>query len=128
MCFCQKEVPFLGKIVSKDGLGVVLSKVETVMNYKPPKTLTEVCRFLGMLGYNRKFIPEFAKTATYLFNLLKREEPFDWNENCQNAFDKLKLKLVQDLLLIYPDPTLAYILQCDDCKMGLVLCSAKLKT
>ena len=125
--FARKEVPFLGHIVSKEGLHVDPSKVETVMNYEPPKNLTEVWRFLGMTGYYRRFIPEFAKTATPLFNLLKKDESFEWNEKCQDAFDELKSKLVQAPLLIYPDPTQPYILQCDACKNGIGAVLSQLK-
>ena len=60
-------------------------------------------RFLGMVGYYRKFCKNFADVALPLTNLLKKRENFVWNESCQKAFDKLKSMLCNYPVLQSPD-------------------------
>jgi hypothetical protein len=71
--FWIKEVPFLGHVVSPEGITVDLSKVKEVLEWKPPTTVYEVRSFLGLVGYYRRFIPNFSKIAKPITELLKRE-------------------------------------------------------
>jgi hypothetical protein len=71
--FWIKEVPFLGHVVSPEGITVDLSKVKEVLEWKPPTTVYEVRSFLGLVGYYRRFIPNFSKIAKSITELLKRE-------------------------------------------------------
>jgi hypothetical protein len=59
--FWLDEVPFLGHIISKEGISVDLAKVKEIVGWKIPKTITEVRSFLGLVGYSWRFIEGFSK-------------------------------------------------------------------
>ena len=61
--FAQKELEYLGHVVSRDGLRTSPRLVDAVRNFPVPKTVQDVWRFLGLSSYYRKFIPNFAKIA-----------------------------------------------------------------
>ena len=58
-------------------------KVEAILNWKPPMSVTEIRSFLGLAGYYRKFVDGFSKIAAPLTRLTRKEEPFLWLEACQ---------------------------------------------
>ena len=70
--FFQREVCYLGHIISESGYKPSLSNIEAItsLQHKPPKTIGELRKLLGLLGYYRKYIPGFAKTAKPLTDLL----------------------------------------------------------
>ena len=68
--FWLKKVPFLGHILSKDGISVDPSKVQEVLDWKAPTSMHEVRSFLGLAGYYRRFIPDFSKIAKPMMRLL----------------------------------------------------------
>jgi hypothetical protein len=70
--FWIRKVPFLGHVVSPDGIAVDPSKVKEVLDWKLPMSMSEVRSFLGLTGYYRKFIPNFSKVAKPITELLKR--------------------------------------------------------
>ena len=61
--FWLKKVPFLGHILSEDGISVDPSKVQEVLDWKAPTSVHEVRSFLGLAGYYRRFIPDFSKNS-----------------------------------------------------------------
>ena len=70
--FWLKEVSFLGHIVSAKGIRVDPTKTEAVVNWKPPRSVTEVRSFLGLVGYYRRFVKGFSVTASPLTKLLRK--------------------------------------------------------
>jgi hypothetical protein len=70
--FWIKEVPFLGHVVSLEGIAVDPSKVKEVLDWKPPTSVSEVQSFLGLAGYSRRFILNFSKVAKLITELLKK--------------------------------------------------------
>ena len=68
--FWLKEVSFLGHIVSVEGIRVDAVKIEAVMNWKPPRNVTEVRSFLGLAGYYRRFVQGVSVIASSLTRLL----------------------------------------------------------
>jgi hypothetical protein len=70
------EIPFLGHVVSPEGITVNPSKVKEVLDWKPPTTVSELRSFLGLANYYRRFIPNFSKIAKPVTELLKKENKY----------------------------------------------------
>ncbi|WVZ89906.1 hypothetical protein U9M48_036254, partial [Paspalum notatum var. saurae] len=84
------EVAFLGHILSAKGVAVDHSKVEDVLNWKQPQTMTEIQSFLGLAGYYRRFIKDFSKIAKPITALTQKNAKFAWSSKCEVAFGTLK--------------------------------------
>jgi hypothetical protein len=74
--FWLKKVPFLGHVLSENGISVDPSKVQEVMDWKAPTMVREVRSFLGLAGYYRRFILGFSKIAKPLISLLQKDHKF----------------------------------------------------
>jgi hypothetical protein len=77
-------------MVSFEGISVDPSKVQAVLDWKPPRTVHQVHSFLSLAGYYRRFIPNFSKIAKPITDLLKKEEKFVWNADRDEVFQTLK--------------------------------------
>jgi hypothetical protein len=88
--FWLDSVKFLGHTISKDGISVDPRKVQEVMDWKPPKSVHQICSFLGLAGYYRRFIPDFSRIAKPMTELLKKGVKFVWSEPCEKAFHTLR--------------------------------------
>jgi hypothetical protein len=117
--FWIKEVPFLGHVVSPEGITVDPSKVKEVLEWKPPTTVSEVRSFLGLASYYRRFIPNFSKIAKPITELLKKGNKYLWSEACDEAFKHLKRLLTTSPVLAQPDTTKPFDVYCDASDMGL---------
>ena len=111
--FAQREVTFLGHRVSADGCRPDPTNVQAISKMKPPKTVKEVRRFLGMCGFYRKHIPNYAKIATPLTNLTRATVEFHWSKDCDNAFNILKEKLKEEPVLVKAQIDQPFILTTD---------------
>ena len=100
--FWLKEVSFLGHIVSANGIRVDPTKIEAVMNWKPPGNVTEVRSFLSLVGYYRRFVQGFSVIASSLIRLLRKGVKFEWDDKCQSIFERLKEILVESPVLTQP--------------------------
>jgi hypothetical protein len=69
-------VPFLGHVLSAEGVVVDPGKVRDILDWKPPTTVYQVCSFLGMAGYYHLFIPDFSKISKPITKLLKIQVKF----------------------------------------------------
>ena len=78
--FWLKEVSFLGHIVSSEGIRVDPAKIEAIVNWKPPRNVTEVRSFLGLAGYYRRFVKGFSVIASSLTKLLRKGVKFEWSQ------------------------------------------------
>ena len=94
-------------------------KVEAILNWKPPTSVTEIKSFLGLAGYYRKFVEGFSKIATPLTRLTRKEEPFFWSEAYQQSFDELKRRLTSALVLTLPSGQDGFTVYCDASRQGL---------
>jgi hypothetical protein len=91
----QKEVRYLGHLVSKDGIRPFPEKIEAVKNWGRPENLKQLRSFLGTIGYYRKFIPNFSHKAAKLTDLIKDKVPWFWGDDEQGAFETLKKYLIE---------------------------------
>ena len=85
--FWLKEVSFLGHIVSVEGIRVDPAKIEVVVNWKPPQSVTEVRSFLGLARYYRIFVKGFSVITSPLTKLLRKGVKFEWSDKCHNSFE-----------------------------------------
>ncbi len=102
-CFASENIVFLGHVVSKEGTKLDPGKIVAVLRFPEPNTVTNVRSFLGLTGYYRKYIREYSRLASPLFQLMKKDVPFVWNQDCEQAFDALKKALVKAPILVRPD-------------------------
>ena len=112
-CFLKVHVQYLGHYISGYGLKPVLEKLENLKRMPPPTDVTGVRKFLGFVGYYRKFITQYSDIARPLTNLTCKDEVFDWSGACQGAFEMLKEALLKEPILKYPDPSKPYVLYTD---------------
>jgi hypothetical protein len=117
--FWIKEVPFLGHVVSPEGIVVDPSKVKEVLQWKPPSTVSEVRSFLGLAGYYRRFIPNISKIMKPITKLLKKGNKYVWSEACDETFNHLKKLLTTSPVLAQPDTTKPFDVYCDASGTGL---------
>ncbi|KAA3480648.1 Retrovirus-related Pol polyprotein from transposon 17.6 [Gossypium australe] len=95
-----REVGFLGHIVSAEGIRVDLSKISAVVDWKPPRNMSDVKSFLGLAGYYRCFVKGFSMIATPMTRLLQKDVKFEWSEKCQQSFERLKALLTEAPVLV----------------------------
>ena len=86
----QKEIAYLGFIVTDKGVAADQQKIEAVRSYPTPTNLKHLRSFLGLASYYRRFIAIFAKIANPLHTLTRKDTPFLWDSTCQQAFESLK--------------------------------------
>jgi len=96
-------VPFLGHILSEDGISVDPSKVQEVLDCKAPTSVHEVWSFLGLARYYRRSIPDFTKIAKPMTKLLQKDVKFVWSQDCEVAFTALRHLLTTALVLAQPN-------------------------
>ncbi|KAI3750407.1 hypothetical protein L2E82_21042 [Cichorium intybus] len=118
-----KEGIVLGHKVSRHGIEVDRAKVEVIAKLPPPTNVKGVRSFLGHAGFYRRFLKYFSKITKPLTQLLQNDVKFDFNNECVNAFEFLKLKLTTAPIMVGPDWNLPFELMTDasDIALGAVL-------
>ena len=117
--FWLDKVAFLGHVISAEGISVDPQKIEAIVNWKLPMNVSEVCSFLGLAGYYRKFVEGFSKIATTLTNLLKKDQKFEWSDTCQHSFMELRQRLTTAPVLALPSGKDGYVVYSDASRQGL---------
>jgi hypothetical protein len=117
--FWLREIKFLGHTISQDGISVDPEKVQEVMDWQPPTTVRQIQSFLGLVGYYRRFIPDFSRIAKPMTELLKKGVKFEWSQNCEDAFHALRQHLTTAPVLAQPDNTKSFDVYCDASSTGL---------
>lgn len=111
--FLKLETEFLGHVVSTEGVKPNPDKIKAIAKYPLPKTTTEIKRFLGLLGYYRKFIPDFARITKPMTQCLKKGSKITLDQNYINCFEHCKTLLINDPILQYPDFDKEFLLTTD---------------
>ena len=117
--FLKEQVLYLGHVISPEGISTDPSKTQRITEWPTPKSVQEVQQFLGLAGYYRRFVQNFAGIAKPLQRLTERGRIFKWTIECENAFARLKLLLSTSPILSFPDFSLPFILDTDACQCGI---------
>ena len=115
----MSEIQFLGHVISAQGISVDPSKVEVVLQWERPKTVTEIRSFVGLAGYYRRFIEGFSKIVAPLTQLTRKDHPFAWTGQCERSFEELKRRLINAPVLTIPDINQSFEVFCDASYQGL---------
>ena len=89
-------------MVSAEGVTVDPGKVQAVVDWQRPKTITEVRSFLGLAGYYRRFVEGFSVIAKPLTQLTRKGFRFEWTDTCEQSFRELKNRLTTAPVLALP--------------------------
>ncbi|GJZ76020.1 putative reverse transcriptase domain-containing protein [Tanacetum coccineum] len=117
--FWIRIVQFLGHLIDSQGLHVDPAKIEAVKNWTSPTTPTEIRQFLGLAGYYQRFIKDFSKIAKSLTELTQKNKKYIWGEDQESAFQLLKQKLCEALILALPEGNDDFVVYCDASHQGL---------
>ncbi|PNY01861.1 retrotransposon-related protein, partial [Trifolium pratense] len=116
--FCQESIEYLGHIVSSQGVHADPGKIEAMVNWPQPNTVKQLRGFLGLTGYYRRFIANYASIAAPLTDLL-RHESFRWTDAATHAFTALKQAMVAAPVLRLPDFSQEFIIETDASQFGI---------
>jgi hypothetical protein len=111
--FMAQEGIVLGHIVSKRGIEVDRAKVELIENLLSPTSMKQIHSFLGHAEFYRRFIKDFSKISRPLCSLLAKDTPFHFDEDCQEAFQKLRSLLSSAPIMKPSDWSLLFEIKCD---------------
>lgn len=118
--FLKLETVYLGHIINKDGIKPNPDKIAAIQKFPLPRTSTEIKRFLGLLGYYRKFIPDFAHITKPMTQCLKKGSKINPQDHDYiECFEKCKTLLTNDPILQYPDFSKDFILTTDASNLAL---------
>jgi len=115
----KDKVTYLGFELSYRSIKASPDKVKAVQNFPIPQSVKDLRSFLGLASFYRRLVPHFADIAKALTQLTKKDNIWDWNQECQESFDKLKSKLSSTPMLVFPDYTVQFILTTDASTIGL---------
>lgn len=109
----------MGHVVGQGKVCPISAKVDAILDFPAPKNKKQLMRFLGMIGYYRKFCSNFSVVVHPLTNLLKKDSDFVWTQQCQEAFDRIKAILASSPVLISPDFEKQFKMAVDACDVGI---------
>ncbi|CAN6465712.1 unnamed protein product [Victoria cruziana] len=116
--FWLDQVAFLGHVVSAQGVTVDPGKVEAVVNWPRPTTVSEIQGFLGLAGYYRRFVQNFSQIISPMTRLLKNSVDLDWSEECERSFLDIKKRLTLAPILVLPKVGEPYVVYTDASRDG----------
>ncbi|XP_038055804.1 uncharacterized protein K02A2.6-like [Patiria miniata] len=117
--FTVHEVHFLGHIISHDGLKADPSKIEAIINMKPPTSKDDVDRLRGMVNYLSKFLPSLSQVMEPINALTRKGVEWSWNACHDKAFGKLKQLLTEAPVLTYFNPEKELVIHTDASDRGI---------
>jgi hypothetical protein len=117
--FFQKEIHYLGHIISGEGIFVDLEKVKAIIEWLVPKNAHEVRSFMGLVGYYRRFVEGFSKIEKPITTLQHKGVKYEWTEEYDSEFIELKRLLTSAPILRVPDMEKNFTVCMDASKQGL---------
>lgn len=121
--FCMRRLAYLGHVIGGGKIAPNPDGITPILNYPIPKCVKDIRRLLGMAGWYRRFIPNFATISAPLSELLKKGKKFEWTPEAEKSFQNIKAILVTEPVLANPDYGKPFVIQTDasDCGIGGVL-------
>ena len=95
------------------------NKISAIVEWKPPRNVSEVRIFLGLAGYYHRFVKVFSMIASPMTKLLQKDVKFEWTEECQQSFEKLKKCLTEAPVLVQPKSRKEFVVYSDASLSGL---------
>ena len=117
--FVKAEVQYLGYIVGHGRVVPPQAKIEAINSFSRPQCRRALQRFLGMIGYYRRFIKDYSTVLAPLTDLLKKDVKWNWSEKCEHAFKAVKSMLSNFPILRAPDFERPFSLAVDASKVGV---------
>ncbi|XP_073673452.1 alpha-2-macroglobulin-like protein 1 [Garra rufa] len=116
--FHAQSVPFLGYILSAEGVRVDPAKVQAVVDWPTPDSRKALQRFLGFANFYRRFVRNYSQLAAPLTALTSPRTTFRWSDAAEAAFTKLKSRFVSAPILVTPDPSRQFVVEVDASEVG----------
>src|SRR5689334_20745861 len=111
--FHKEKIDYLGLVISKGNVQVDQEKITAVLNWSTPKNVKNIQEFLGFVNFYRRFIPSFSNVAKPLYNLTKKDSPWNWGEKEENAFQTIRQLLKEAPVLLQSNVKKPFYLECD---------------
>jgi hypothetical protein len=111
--FWLKQVAFLGHIISKGGISMDPSKIQDVLSWNAPTSVSKIQSFLGLAGYYQRFIERFSKISKPMIELLEKDNKIKWTPTCEASFQELKKRLTTAPILVMPNMEKSFSIYCD---------------
>ena len=109
----EKEMKFMGRVITPEGVKPDPENVEDVLKWKPPTDKKELGGFLNFASYYREFIKGYAEIASPLQSMKKLNVEFTWGKEQQDAFERIKQALMYPPVLAMPVQDGSYVLDTD---------------
>lgn len=106
-------------MISGEGISVDPLKIQAIVEWPTPTNVSQVCSFMGLASYYRRFVKDFSRVAHPITSLQKKGKKFIWTEKCEEAFQKLKECLTSAPILAVPDPTRDFVVCIDASLEGI---------
>ncbi|UYV84238.1 K02A2.6-like, partial [Cordylochernes scorpioides] len=117
--FLQKEIEYLGHLVTGEGIRPLDHKVQAIQKAKTPTNISELRSFLGLVNFYGKLIPNLPELLKPLHELLHKKRPWVWTKECGEAIDKCKNSITSERVLVPYDTTLPLCLATDASQIGV---------
>lgn len=117
--FAQRQIHYLGHVLSEEGVSTDPSKISVVAQWPRPVNAKELRSFLGLAGYYHKFVRHFGVISKPLTELLKKHVPFVWTPSHEQSFTALKDALRNAPVLALPDFSQPFAIETDACGTGV---------
>lgn len=117
--FFKRKIHYLGHMVDENGIHTDPEKVKSILNFQTPKNVTELRRFMGIISWCRRFIPDCSTLTQPLTRLLQKKNQWEWGPEQNEVFETLKKKLSSAPILAPPDFSVSFCLQTDASQYGL---------
>jgi hypothetical protein len=117
--FFQKQVHYLGHVISEEGVAVDPDKIKSIMDWPTPKYVYDIISFMSLVGYYIRFIKGFSKVGCSITSLQKKGVKFIWTSECEERFQEMKYLLNNAPVMKIAYPNKDFLVCTDACKEGL---------